>query len=81
AKINQSGIHGIKLGTIPKAIAALLRIEASIQDVVVEAILNESKELAIASLAMDVNCGSFEMAETIYNEMKDLQRAYLPSFK
>ena len=80
-KINKDGIHGIKLGDIPKNIAALLRIEASIQDVCVEAILSESKDLAIACIAMDVNCGSFKMAEDIYNEMYPLQKKYLPNFK
>ncbi|MBA7678307.1 hypothetical protein ES703_86580 [subsurface metagenome] len=74
-------MHGIKLGNIPKNIASILRIEASIQDVCVEAILKESKDLAIACLAMDVNCGSFEMAEAIYNEMTELQKKYLPNFK
>ena len=80
-QVNKHGIHGIKLGNIPKTIAALLRIEASIQDVCVEAILKRSKDLAIACIAMDVNCGSFEMAERIFDEMYPLQRDFLPSFR
>jgi len=79
--VNKEGIHGVKLGEIPKSIAALLRIEASIQDLCVEAVMQESKDLAIDCLAMDVNCGSFEMAEAIFNEMCELQRKYLPDFK
>ena len=79
--VDKDGIHGIKLGNIPKNIAALLRIEASIQDACVEAVLKESKDLAIACMAMDVNCGSFEMAENIYNEMIKVQKEYLPNFK
>ena len=79
--VNKEGIHGVKLGNIPKGIAAILRIEASIQDLCVEAIIQESKDLAIDCLAMDVNCGSFEMAEVIFNEMFGLQREYLPNFK
>ena len=79
--VNKEGIQGIKLGNIPKSIAAILRIEASIQDLCVEAILKESKQLAIDCLAMDVNCGSFDMAEAIFNEMFELQRDYLPNFK
>lgn len=80
-KINRKGIHGIKLGKIPSSIATPLRIEASIQDLCVEAILKESKDLAIACIAMDVNCGSFTMAERIYDEMYKLQKDYLPKFK
>ena len=79
--VNKEGVHGIKLGNIPKSIAALLRIEASIQDVCVEAILKKSKDLAITCLAMDVNCKSFKMAEAIFNEMIELQKKYLPNFK
>ena len=81
ATVNHDGIHGIKLGNIPKSIAGLLRIEASIQDVCVEAILKKSKDLAIACLAMDVNCGSFGMAEAIFNEIISVQKEYLPKFK
>ena len=79
--VNKDGIHGVKLGNIPKNIAAILRIEASIQDLCVEAILKESKDLAITCLAMDVNCGSFEMAEAIFEEMMEVQKKYLPHFK
>jgi alpha-galactosidase len=79
--VNNDGIHGVKLGNISKSIAAILRIEASIQDLCIEAILKESKELAITCLAIDVNCGSFEMAEEIFNEMKEVQKDYLPNFK
>ncbi len=81
ATVNKDGIHGIKIGNIPKSIAALLQIEASIQDVCVEAILKRSKEMAIYCIAMDVNCGSFTMAEAIFEEMSKLQSKYLPNFK
>jgi len=79
--VNKNGVHGVKLGNIPKNIAAILRIEASIQDLCVEAILQKSKQLAINCLAIDVNCGSFEMAEATFNEMMDLQKVYLPNFR
>jgi len=79
--VNKNGIQGVKLGNIPKSIATILRIEASIQDLCVEAIFQESKQLAIDCIATDVNCGSFEMAEVIFDEMIDVQRKYLPNFK
>jgi len=79
--VNKEGIQGVKLGNIPKNVAAILRIEASIQDLCVEAIIQESKDLAINCLAMDVNCGSYEMAEAIFEEMIEVQKDYLPNFK
>jgi alpha-galactosidase len=79
--VNKDGIQGVKLGNIPKNIAAILRIEASIQDLCVEAILQESRQQAIDCLAMDVNCGSFEMAEAIFDEMMEVQKKILPNFR
>jgi alpha-galactosidase len=70
ATVNKNGVHGIKWGKLPKNIATLLRIEASVQDICVDAILNKSKEQAITSLAIDPNLGSFEKAEEIFKEMK-----------
>ncbi len=81
ATVNKNGIHGVKLGKIPRNIAALLRIEASIQDLCVDAVLNKSKDLAIACLATDPNVGSFEIAEEMFDEMIQLQKKYLPKFK
>jgi len=79
--VNKDGIMGIKLGNIPKNIAAILRIEASVQDLCVEAILKKSKELAIASLAIDPNVGNFEMADKIFSDMRSLQSDHLSYFK
>ena len=70
ATVNKDGVQGIRWGDLPKNIAALLRIEASVQDVCIDAILNKSKEQAITALAIDPNLGSFENAEKIFNEMK-----------
>jgi alpha-galactosidase len=81
ATVDKNGVHGIKVGNLPKNIAAILRIEASVQDLCVEAVLKESKELAIASLAIDPNVGNFEMAEKIFNDMMEVQKNYLPNFR
>jgi alpha-galactosidase len=76
AIVNKDGVHGIKIGKIPKQIAAILNIEATIQDLCVEAILKSSKELAITCLAIDPNVGNFEIAEKIFNEMKTKNNYY-----
>ncbi|MHA1744447.1 MAG: hypothetical protein ACTSWW_00515, partial [Promethearchaeota archaeon] len=81
AWVDGSGVQGVKLGSLPKNIAALLRMEASIQDVCVEAILHESKALALACLAMDLKVEGFKMAENIFDELFDLQRENLPDFR
>ena len=69
--VNKEGVHGVKWGKMPKSIAAILRIEATVQDLCVDAILNKSKQQAITALAVDPNVGSFEMADKIFNEMQE----------
>ena len=81
AIVNRQGVKGIKIGALPKNIAAVLRIEATIQDLCVDAVLNRSKDTAISCLAIDPNVGNFEMAEDIFNEMVKTQKDFLPKFK
>ena len=78
--VNKDGVKGVKLGAIPKNVAALLRIEATIQDMCVEAILSKSRDLAVATIAVDPNVGSFKKAEIIFKEMTQLQKNFLPKF-
>ena len=81
ATVDKNGVHGLKYGKIPKNIAALLRIEASVQDVCIDAILNKSKEMAINCLAIDPNVGSFVKAEKMFEEMSELQKKFLSYLK
>ncbi|MHA1110161.1 MAG: family 4 glycosyl hydrolase [Promethearchaeota archaeon] len=81
AWIDGDGIHGIEIGDLPKNIAGLLRIEATIQDLCVEAILQKSKSLAINCLAMDTKVGSVDMAEKIFDDLYEQQKEFMPEFK
>ncbi len=47
----------------------------------VEAILHKLKDLAIAALAINPNVGSFEIADNIFEEIKKVQKEFLPAFK
>lgn len=79
--VDGDGVHGIKIGNLPKGIAALLRIEASVQDLCIEAVIKRSREIALQCLTVDPNVGNAERAEAIFNEMVELQKDYLPKFK
>jgi alpha-galactosidase len=78
--VNKDGVKGVKLGAIPKNVAALLRIEGTIQDMCVEAVLKKSRNLAIATIAIDPSVGSFKKAELIFKEMNRVQKEFLPTF-
>jgi len=75
--INKDGVHGIKLGDYPEGLAAFLRTQYSIQDLVVEAILKKSKDLALQALLVDPVIESTWQAKKILEEMLNLQQDYI----
>ena len=77
AIVNKNGLQGIKLGDYPKGLAALLRTQASVQDLVVEAILKKSKKIALQALLADPVVNSISQAEKILNSMLKLQEKYI----
>lgn len=77
AKVNKSGLIGVKLGDFPKGLAALLRNQASVQDLVVEAVLTQSKEVALQALLADPVVNSTSQAEKILEEMLKQQSEHL----
>jgi alpha-galactosidase len=77
AIINKNGATGVKLGEYPKGLAALLRTQASVQDVLVEAILTKSKDMLLQALLVDPVIETYWQANHILNEMLKLQKKYL----
>lgn len=77
AKVNKDGLTGVKLGDYPKGLAALLRNQASVQDLVVEAVLTQSKEVALQALLADPVVNNASKAEDILEEMLDQQSEHL----
>lgn len=78
AIINKNGVTGIKLGEMPKGLAGLMRNQASVQDLVVEAALKKDKDIALQALLVDPVVDSLSQAEMILDEMVKLQKEYLP---
>lgn len=76
AIINKNGIKGIKLGEYPKGIAALLRSQISVQDLVVEAILKKSRDIALQALLADPVVETYWQAKNILNEMLRIEKDY-----
>ena len=77
AIVNKEGVHGIKLGNYPKGLAALLRTQAAVQDLVIETILTKSKNVALQALLADPVVDSRSQAEKILDEMLRLQSDYI----
>ena len=74
ATISKDGIKGIHLGDLPKGIAALLRHQASVQDIAVESILQESKDLLMQALLVDPCVGTTRQAERILEHLLKVEK-------
>ncbi|GAB4318373.1 MAG: alpha-glucosidase/alpha-galactosidase [Promethearchaeota archaeon] len=77
AVVDADGVHGVPLGEIPRGLAALMRAEAGVQDLVVEAILRESKDLALQALLADGNSPPPPACERMLEEMLRVQAPHL----
>lgn len=77
ALVDRHGVHGITLGDLPRPFAALTRTQASVQDLVVEAILQNSKDLAFQALLADPVVDGPAQAQMILDKMLIVQAQYL----
>lgn len=75
--VDEDGVHGVTLGALPKGIAGLMRIQAAVQDLTVEAALTGSRDVALQALLVDPVVDSVARAEDLLDAMLDLQRPYL----
>ena len=74
AHVTKDGMKGITIGEFPKGLAGLLRNQGSVQDLVAEAAIKNSKELALQALFVDPNIHSAVQAEKFLDYMLDLQK-------
>lgn len=72
-----AGIHPISLGPLPGPIARLLHIQASVQQLAVEAAIHASKELALEALLVDPVVNSSEAALKILDELWEINQPYI----
>ncbi|MFX0074154.1 MAG: hypothetical protein ACFE96_01825 [Candidatus Hermodarchaeota archaeon] len=77
AIVNKDGVHAVNLGEYPKGLAALLNTQASVQGLVVEAILTKSKKTTLQALLADPVINSTSQAKNIMESMLKLQKKYL----
>jgi len=77
AIVTKKGLKAIKLGDYPKGLAALLRNQSSVHDLVVEAILKKSKEIAFQALLLDPVVDNASKAEEMFKEMIKINQDYI----
>lgn len=74
-----AGIHPLSLGPLPDPIAKILKMQASVQQLAVEAAVHASKELALEALLIDPVVNSTTAAVKILDELWEINRPYIRS--
>ena len=81
ATVDKDGVHGVKVGKLPKAIAGLMNHQAIVQDMVADAALSGSRHTVMQALLLDPVVDTVRGAEKLLDAMIDLQRPYLDYLK
>ncbi len=77
ATVDKDGVHGVKVGRMPSGLAALMRTQATVQELTVEAALTGSKRKALEALLADPEVNSLSSAEKMLDEIVQLQGDHL----
>ncbi|AWK90076.1 alpha-glucosidase/alpha-galactosidase [Azospirillum thermophilum] len=72
-----AGVHPVSLGPLPDPITKLLSIQASVQQLAVEAAVRGSKELALQALLIDPVINSTTAALAILDELWEANKPYI----
>lgn len=72
-----AGVHPVSLGPLPDPIAKLLSVQASVQQLAVEAAVHGSKELALEALLVDPVVNSTTAAAKVLEELWEVNRPYI----
>ena len=75
--LDAHGVHPMSLGPLPDGIAKLLLMQASCQQLAVDAAIHGSKELALQALLIDPVMNSAVAAEKILDELWQYNRPYI----
>jgi len=81
AVADESGLHPRKMEPLPEAIAAVLRLQASINKLLVEAFAECSKAKLLQAVLLDPTVSSYRNAIACVDELCALQRPLLPTLR
>jgi alpha-galactosidase len=84
ALVNGQGIHPIRVGAMPEAIAAFLRLHISVQQLTVEAALKGDRKLALQALELEPFVAAtltIEETPKLLDELMAANATYLPQFQ
>lgn len=77
-QVNSNGIQPVKVGALPEAIAGICNLQISIQNLLVKAYQENSKELLLQALLIDPIVDDFERCKKMMETMLKVQVEFLP---
>jgi alpha-galactosidase len=80
AFVDKNGIVPMQMEPLPEAIAALMRTQCSIQQLLVEAFAERSRKKLLQTILLDPTVDSYRQAVEMMDEMITLQQMLLPQF-
>ena len=80
AMVTARGVQGIHVGPLPNGLAAMMRNQLDIIDLVVEAGVNGDRKAALQALLLDPVVHSYAQAEHMLDELLAVHKKYLPQF-
>ncbi len=81
ATADSTGLHPRRMAPLPEAIAALIRTQASIHKLLVEAYAERSKDKLLQAILLEPTVDSYRRAVAMMDEMLTLQRDVLPPLR
>lgn len=78
AKVDKHGLKPIAMQPLPEPISAMIRTQASIQKLLVEAFVEESREKLLQAILLEPQVDSYRKAVMMMDEMLTLQKDLLP---
>lgn len=80
AAVDSSGVHPLRIGDLPKPLAALCRRDIDQMELTVEAAVHRDRNLVLQAMLLDPVVDSVRTAERVLDEMMKAQAQYLPQF-
>jgi alpha-galactosidase len=80
ALVNARGAHGIHIGALPEGLAAMLRQQIDIQQLVVQAGVYGDRGAALQALLLDPTVHSYAQATHMLDDLLLAHQRYLPQF-
>jgi alpha-galactosidase len=80
AVVNARGVHGVHIGPLPPGLAAIMRREVEIQELVVQAGVCGDRNAALQALLLDPHIHSYAQATHLLDDLLKAHAKYLPQF-